>query len=302
MGGHVDQVPGGRHERAQSVGAGFGEVGFAGFHQVDVVVVCSRVAGMLGECPFEQRLRFERPGLGLAAAPVVPGHRVHDRRRVQGGRFGIVGKPLGHFGDRLDPGGVEGRAVGVLVGGVAARECVDQGLLALAGVAPSLLSLSQAVQGLELSLVRHPVVQVAAEGEGLAPVRHRRLRVETRRFLEGPYGLGVVEGVDETQPLVEEALRPVRRGRDRVVEIAQAFELRRERFAGDVVGGCTVGGEDRHGGDGQGREYGSEVRGRHGFSVTVGAAGIVLGRACGAPLVGGSKRQAIGSTIRGQVD
>ena len=244
---HVDQVAGGGHELAEGVRARLGEVRFPRFHQVDVVVVRARVVGMRRDHLFEEFLRLQGARLRLAAAPVVPGHRVHDRRGVQGGRLRIVGELLGYLRDGVDPGCVESRPVGVLVGGVAARQSADQRLFPLARVLAPVLCLLQALERLKLALARHRVVQVAAQGQGLAPVRHRRLRVEPRGLLEGANGLGVVEGVDETKPLIEETLRRVRRGRDGVVEVAQALQRGRERRAGVV--GC-----DRGDSDGRDRE------------------------------------------------
>jgi len=104
-------------------------------------VVRARVVGMRRDHSLEEFLRFAGTRLRLAAAPVVPGHRVHERGGVQGGRFRVVREPLRDRRDGVDPRRVECRAVGVLVGGVAARQGVDQGLLTLVSLGAPLLCL-----------------------------------------------------------------------------------------------------------------------------------------------------------------
>src|SRR5262249_40193256 len=70
-------------------------------------------------------------------------------------------------------------------------------------------------------------VVVRAGGKGDAPPGHRAVGIQARRVAESPDGLVVIEGVDETQALVEVALRLGAGRGDGVAVRAEAVEDRR---------------------------------------------------------------------------
>lgn len=89
--------------------------------------------------------------------------------------------------------------------------------------------LKRIVSGFGLLGINFRPVVVRPKSQGHAPPGHRQFGIEFRGTLEGPGGHLVSKGVQENQPLVEEALRlPVRRG-DRVMVRAQAFH-QEDRF------------------------------------------------------------------------
>jgi hypothetical protein len=78
-------------------------------------------------------------------------------------------------------------------------------------------------------LGRHRLVEIRPERHRLAPIGHRQARVQPRGFAERAQRFGMVEGIQQPQPLIEEPLGPGSRRGDRHVQRAEPAELRRQR-------------------------------------------------------------------------
>jgi hypothetical protein len=115
---------------------------------------------------------------------------------------------------------------------IALRERLDERLLLCARPRRELPGLGQRFPRPGRVFRLHGRIDVRAEHEGLAPVRHRALGIEPRRFRERPACFLVVERIGEDQPLVEEALGLARLAGDLKVVTAQPPKQRRDRLRG----------------------------------------------------------------------
>ena len=106
---------------------------------------------------------------------------------------------------------------------VAGRERLDVGPLTHAG-GVQLQRLLDRVDRRELACGAHRQVDVRTERERDPPPADRAVRVLARRLPEGADGGVVVEAEGQREALIEELLRGLRVGRDRVVEIADVRE------------------------------------------------------------------------------
>ena len=85
--------------------------------------------------------------------------------------------------------------------------------------------------GLPPVLLRHRRIEVGTERQRLTPMRHRKTGIQPRGFAKRANRLGMIEPIQQPQPLIEEALRLRHRCRDRHVQRPQPGELRRESAA-----------------------------------------------------------------------
>ena len=212
----------------QLVGGGNAELGPRLLDRVDEEVRGADVVGVTLEHAREGVDELLRSRLGLAVGrPVVPGHGVHHRLGEQRGGVIVVREAQRDAAHRGGVGLVERRAIGRGVGAVALGERLDHGLLALARLGRELERLVHRLP--DLGLGRRVVggVDVGSERVGDAPVAHRALRIELGGVAERRRRLAVVEAERERQSLVEEALRLLRRGGDRmVVEVEVVHQVR----------------------------------------------------------------------------
>ena len=88
---------------------------------------------------------------------------------------------------------------------------------------------------LRLVVRRHRRVDVRAEHQRVAPIGHRRVRIEPRRLGERARRLGVIEREGEVDALVDEELRAFDRGGHRERVNAEVLQPRRQRRVGSGV-------------------------------------------------------------------
>lgn len=220
--GHVQEMPGVRHQAPQPVRHGQGQFGRGRhLHEVDVEVQDARVgaAGGPGQRPFQHGAGLAGAGAGggLAGAqvPQLPGREVHQRVRVQGGHVRVV---RGEFVDGPHAVGVRRVPHRAVLGGlrlrVAGAQGTDQGPLHDGG--PGGCLPVRRLHGRMGALDGPGQVPVVEELPGLvvvgaqrvrdAPVGHRAVRVGGGRLLEAGHGLLVMKGVRPHQAAVEPEL------------------------------------------------------------------------------------------------
>ena len=204
---------------------------------MDVEVVGARVIGLALHHRFEHGHDLLGPLLRRPVRTVkLPGAQVHSAFRVEGGSVQVVRVPL-----------AEGAHRGVVVAGqlglvgirrvrdVAPTERLDVRALVLGSrfrERERLVDLG--ARFLEAIVHRLGVVVVGAHRERHTPVRHRRFRVQRRRFLEREEGLVVVEAEEQDHSLVEELLRLRHGGCDRMAVRPEPGEKRHRLARGGL--------------------------------------------------------------------
>ena len=231
--GHMDHVSCGWHQRAETIGARCCPVGIGrSLEQVNVVVQCTCVVRLSRNDGFEHGEDARRLGLGSAVLlPVVPRHRVHLRIREECLNVRIIFKTVGGLLHRSGVGAVEGGAIAFAVSGVSQRQRLDECLLAGGRATGQCARLPDGGVGLPTVFLRHRRIEVGTKRDRPSPVRHRKTGIQPRRFAKRANRLGVVERIQQAQPLIEEALRLGHRGRDRHVQCPQPGELWGNRYA-----------------------------------------------------------------------
>ena len=94
-------------------------------------------------------------------------------------------------------------------------------------------SLLDHLDGATFVFLLHRTIDVRAERQRNSPIGHSRLRILLGRSFKRPNRFFMVEGIDESEPLIEITLGLFRCGGDGMVEGAQVFEERRN---GSLVG------------------------------------------------------------------
>ena len=205
----MDEVAGPGHEGLEPLGARERPFGVTGrLDGVDVVVVSADVPRVSPQ----DRLEDGDDHLGALRwrairVPEPPGAEVHEAFRIERRRVEIIGvalAQLSHGNAVLDRQRLQirGRMRRVPPG-----ESLDVVSLGLWSAPPQRLSPLDGRRCGPFALGIDVEVDVRAEGERDAPVRHRGLRIHVGGVPEGPHGLVVVEGEDESEAIVEEALR-----------------------------------------------------------------------------------------------
>ena len=178
-----------------------GVLGAPGVDGLDEVYVVVDRAGVL-------RVAFDRGLEGggadarvlsgrAVAVPVVPRAEIHQRGRVEGGDVVVVRVGLVQCPHRSGVGRVEDLALGLLVIRVARGQRLDHRPLLLAHpVLQGDRGLNR-VPRLVPDLVLHHQVEIGAQHQGPAPVRHGVLGIEPGGLLERPQRLGMVEAVGQ---------------------------------------------------------------------------------------------------------
>ena len=154
--------------------------------------------------------------------PVIPRHGVHHRICVERPDIRIVCEARGH--------GFHGRCVQVIerlsiagaVSGIARGQGFDERALARVRVRSLFRGLLNGRVRQTAVVLRHWRVEIRAECQRLPPIRHRESGIESGGFAKGADRLGVVEGVQQAHPLIEEALRARNRRRHRHVQCPQS--------------------------------------------------------------------------------
>ena len=242
VGGHVDEVPGARHQRREPLGARHRFLRRHGLDRVDVVVACTGVARVGPQHALELGHDLAGPGIGLPGllVPVVPRTLVHQRLGVQRRGVEVVGIPLHDLAHGHRVRRVERRARGRRDRRVPLRECADVGLFPRARMAEARLRLPETLVGREPRRRVHSGVHVRAVRVGHSPVAHGAVRVQPRGMGERADGLTVVEAVQQSHALVEVPLGEGDPGGDRDVIVAQVC------VQGDRVTGCAGERRQRH--------------------------------------------------------
>jgi hypothetical protein len=146
--------------------------------------------------------------------------QVHSRLGEQRGGIEVIGEALHDFahGIAILFGG--GAQIGFGIGGKALGQRGDVGFVALGSIGGERLRFRDGGVGLHKTVFAGGIVVVGADGFGDAPIGHGEFGVELGGALEGARGLVVIEGVDLSQPLIEEGLRLRVLGGDGVMPIA----------------------------------------------------------------------------------
>jgi len=194
---------------------------------VDVEVHRADVSRLALERAFEQGEDLLRPRARLPARePEVPGMHVHQRfrrERCDGRVLRICRRDVAHG---LRVGGVERRAVGGRLRGVALRERGGEHALLRIGLRREprgfLRQLRRAVDGGRL----HRCVDVRPEHERASPPAERARGIALLRLGEREVGGRVIEREAQHQALIEVALRVLGGRRDGEVQAAETLEER----------------------------------------------------------------------------
>ena len=222
VGGHVDQVPGIRHQIAQPVARPQRALREGRhLHQVDVEMQEPRMVprgGDVAEGALQHVDRLRRAGaLGDAPGlevPHLPGRQVHDRLGEDGAHLEVVAVGVEHPAHGVRIGGVPRRLV---LDGLALRiargQGADQRLLDRAGAAGTGQgALHRVVGGGERGRLAGRVVEVPGQvvvrpgRVGDPPVGHGAGGVALQRLLEAGDRLGVVEAEEPVEAPVEPEL------------------------------------------------------------------------------------------------
>ena len=171
--------------------------------------------------------------------PEVPRPEVHQRVGEERGGVEVVGEALRHLAHGVGVRAVERGPVGRRRHRVPLRERLDDRALALRDAAGQDRGLLDGREGGLLPLGVGRAVVVRAVGQRDAPVAHRAGRIEAGRLAERAFGLDVVEGVHESQPLVEVGLGLTRGRRNGLVVAPEA--LQEHGWRGRVTPGLMVG-------------------------------------------------------------
>ena len=159
--------------------------------------------------------------------PQVPGTQIHERFCKQRGSIGILGELLRHRSHGLRIGLIESFALGPLPAHVPCDQRVDVGLLPGSGAVCHSPSLLDHLDGAMFVFLLHHTINVGAERQRNSPIGHGRLRILLGRSFKRSDRFFVVEGIDESEPLIEIALGLFRCGGDGMVEGTQIVEKRR---------------------------------------------------------------------------
>ena len=185
--------------------------------------------------------------------PPEPGAKVHQAVDVESAGVGVLRAEL--FVNRLHGERVvDAELLGIAQGdvgagtgarGVALRECVDIKLLRRSRLGQTLIRHPALLDGKQHARIVDRDVQVAAGGQGDAPVGHRELGVFDRGLMERAEGRFGIKTIEERKPLIEELLGTRVGSVDLVVEVARLS--RREEGDGPIepsgqAGGGAAGG------------------------------------------------------------
>ena len=205
----------------------------AGLDGVDVEMERARMIGIRPHHAFQRRQDLRSLRLHAAVRlPEVPRPEVHERVGEQRGGVEVVGEALRHLAHGVGVRAVERGAVGGRRDRVPLRESLDGRSLAVRDAARQDHGPLDGREGGLLPLGIGRAVVVRAVGQCDAPVAHRALRVEPGRLSERALGLDVVEGVHESQTLVEVGLGFARGRGDGLVVAPEAVEEHRRRGRG----------------------------------------------------------------------
>ena len=183
---HVHEVAGSRHERLEA-GCRRGRTlrCARGLHRVDVIMVRPRVRGLLREYALDLRGDRWRPRFGRAVGRVkAPWMKIHQAFGVERADVGVIGKPPGQHAHRVGIRRFAHRLVSGGSGHVPSAERRHESLLDVAAIRGETLRDREMRIRLDQTLGRCRIVDVGAERECHAPVRHRRKRVVCRRPYE----------------------------------------------------------------------------------------------------------------------
>src|SRR6266576_306018 len=168
--------------------------------------------------------------------PQAPGMQIHSRLGEEGGSVEIIGKGSGHITHGIAIGLSRFPTISLWVFRKALGHCSDVGLLVGWGAGRQLDGfLNGFVRSLE-TIVAGGIVVVRTNCFCDPPERHREFRIEFCCPLERTGGLVVIEGVDQTQSLVEELLGLHILGRNRMMKLAQAGHQRSRFGCGRMSG------------------------------------------------------------------
>ena len=228
---HVNEVTRARHERLEAAGLRHRALRrLRRFDRVNVIVIRPRMVWIARHHAFE---RGDDPvGARLRRAVLLvqgPRPQVHQALGMER-RDVVVFREL--FRQRAHRVRVRPLANGLIagwIGDVSLCQRVDEPLLHFAAGALACPGLGEMRVGLLQSIRRRDVVDVGAECQRHAPMRHRRRGILRGRKLERLEGLFVVETVEKRQAFIEELLRVGVRGLDRAVIRAKVAEQRRPR-------------------------------------------------------------------------
>ncbi len=225
----MDHVARAGHQAPQPVRGGLGAARIrTGLHRVDVEMIGSGVRRIRREDTLEgdHDLLGARLGRTLRC-PQAPRAEIHERVGQERGRVEVVRELPRDIAHGIRVGAVERRPAGAGGRGVPGRQRGDQCPLALGrGRRGQRARLIDRGERPKLALRVGRAVVVRAVRQRHAPRAHRARRIEAGGLAESGLGLVVVEAVDEPQTLVEEGLRPRRRGGDGAMVATQVVEER----------------------------------------------------------------------------
>ena len=206
---HVHDVPGSGRHRRQSVGSRECALRrFGSFNGVNVVVDRSQVIGIAFYHRLQRGDNFFRAGFGAAVLmPQAPRMQIHAGLGKQCRGVEIVRIALHYFAHRVVVLFRSLAPVRFRVGGEAKSHGVDICLLARRGVAFQMHRFLNGFMRLLKALFARRIVVVRPDGLGDSPKSHRKFGIEFCCFLKRPRRLIVIEGVNETQSLIEKLLR-----------------------------------------------------------------------------------------------
>ena len=201
----------------QAIGRGNGAFRMRrSFDRVDVKMIRERMFRIQFQHRIERRQDFIRAGIRLTfRRPLIPRPQIHHRFGEKRADVRVVRIFLPDFAHRIRVGLIERRAIFRLRIGVTMTERLDQVALHRRSVLGVLLREREFLPSQLRGGRRHDrVLMCGPQASAIPQCAIAHFRIEPRRFLKRANRRAVIETVEESEALIEIALRFRRVGRD----------------------------------------------------------------------------------------